>query len=69
MQEIGAFVPPAAIAVIVFLIVRARLGRAGMRFSMPRFTPRPRPKKTGTLLRFEPSKLDDELQALLRKRR
>jgi len=70
MQVIGEYLPLAALALIVFLIVRARVGAGGVRVSLARFAPKPRVKKQpGTLLRFEPSKMDDELRALLRKRR
>jgi hypothetical protein len=70
MQALGAYLPLAAVALIVVLIVRSRFARSGPRFTLPRFAPKPRPKKpAGTLLRFEPGKMDDELRALLRKRR
>jgi hypothetical protein len=69
MQVIGEYLPLAVVALIAFLIVRSRAGTGAVRIPLPRFAPKPRAKKPGTLLRFEPSKMDDELRALLRKRR
>ncbi len=71
MHEIGAFVPLAFVALIAFLVIRARVsapGRSAARWSFPRLA-FPRKKRKLKLVPFDPAKMDDELAQLLRKRR
>jgi hypothetical protein len=81
VHEIGAFVPLAFVALIAFLVIRARIsgpgrpaarfsgpGRPATRWSFPRLA-LPRKKRKLKLVPFDPAKMDDELAQLLRKRR
>jgi hypothetical protein len=71
MNVVAQIVPIAFVVLVIALIVRSRFGRMSLGDSFRRNAARIRPvkKKPGVVLPFDRSKMDDELNALLRKRR
>jgi hypothetical protein len=71
MNLVAQIVPIAFVVLLVALIVRSRFGRISFGDMFRHGVARVRPvkKKPGVVLPFDRSKMDDELNALLRKRR
>jgi hypothetical protein len=69
VNVVEAVAPIATVAIIVALILARRVNTAGMGAAMRRMTERkPKPPR-GVVVPFERSRMDEELNALLRNRR